>query len=278
MRADQAAHVRTILRMKNILPTPVASSSNQLFTISHPLENLEIHPPDPPKSQISTFQPTHVWAMPIPGEQPANYHPVFTANRRDFYSQAPTGPYLTIPPCSICGYTGHDRYTCLYLVFGFNAPRLPITVAQARDVLVIPATTVVQSRTLLIAPNTTVIPAHTVLVVPTRTVARKAVTLPMYKEGKWATTHIHRFVNALALNGETNDLIKIALFGNSLTDANNYNWFTTQRITYPYQDFQELLTAFKLRYQEVDNDDQACLKFRSLKQEAKESVDIITRG
>ena len=87
----------------------------------------------------------------------------------------------------------------------------------------------------------------------------------MYKEGKCATTHIHRFVNALALNGETDELIKIALFGNSLTDANNYNWFTTQRTTYPYQDFQELLTAFKLRYQEVDNDDQAYLKFRSLK-------------
>ena len=95
----------------------------------------------------------------------------------------------------------------------------------------------------------------------------------MYKEGKCATTHIHRFVNALALNGETDELIKIALFGNSLTDANDYNWFTTQRITYPYQDFQELLTAFKLHYQEVNNDDQAYLKFRSLKQEAKESVD-----
>ena len=93
MPADQAAHVRTILRAKNILPTPGASSSNQLFTVSHPPENLEIHPPDPPKSQISTFHPTQVWAMPIPGEQPANHHPVFTANQRDFYSQAPTGPY-----------------------------------------------------------------------------------------------------------------------------------------------------------------------------------------
>ena len=87
------------------------------------------------------------------------------------------------------------------------------------------------------------------------------------------TTHIHRFVNALALNGEIDELIKIALFGNSLTDANNYNWFSTQRTTYPYQDFQELLTAFKLHYQEIDDDDQAYLKFRSLKQEAKESVD-----
>ena len=109
--------------------------------------------------------------------------------------------------------------------------------------------------------------------VPTRTVARKAVILPVYKEGKCATTHIPRFVNALALNDETDELIKIALFGNSLTDANNYNWFTTQRTTYPYQDFQELLTAFKLHYQEVDNNDQAYLKFRSLKQEAEESVD-----
>ena len=227
MPVDQAAHVCTILRAKNILPTPGALSSNQLFTISHRPENLEIHPPDPPKSQISTFQPTKVWAMPIPGEQPANHHPVFTANRRDFYSQAPTGPYLNVPPCSVCEYTRHDRYICPYLAFGFNAPRLPITVAQARPIPVIPATTVVQSRTLLIAPNTTVIPAHTVPVVPTRTVARKAVTLPVYKEGKCATTHIHRFVNALALNGETDDLIKIALFGNSLTDANNYNWFTT---------------------------------------------------
>ena len=227
MSADQEAHVRTILRAKNILPTPGALSSNQLFTVSHPPENLEIHPPDPPKSRISTFQPTQVWAMLIPSEQPANRHSVFTANQRDFYSQAPTRPYLTVPPCSVCGYTGHDRYTCPYLAFGFNAPRLPITVAQARPVLVIPATTIVQSRTLSIAPNTTVIPAHTVPVVPTRTVARKAVTLLVYKEGKCATTHIHRFVNALALNGETNDLIKIAFFGNSLIDANNYNWFTT---------------------------------------------------
>ena len=273
MPADQAAHVRTILHAKNILPTPGASSSNPLFNVSHPPENLEIHPPDPPKSQIPTFQPTQVWAMPISGEQPANHNPIFTANRRDFYSQAPTGPYLSVPPCSVCGYTGHDRYTCPYLAFGFNTPRLPITVAQARPVPVIPATTVVQSRTLLVAPNITVILAHTVPVVPTRTVARKAVTLPVYKEGKCATTHIHRFVNALALNGETDELIKIALFGNSLTDANNYNWFTTQRTTYPYQDFQELLTAFKLHYQEVDNDDQAYLKFRSLKQEPKEPVD-----
>ena len=171
--------------------------------------------------------------MLIPGEQPANHHPVFTTNQRDFYSQAPTGPYLTVPPCSVCGYTKHDRYICPYLTFGFNAPRLPITVAQARPISVIPATIVVQSRTLSIAPHTTVIPTHTVPVVPTRTVARKAVTLPVYKEGKCVTTHIHRFVNALALNGETDDLIKIALFGNSLTHANNYNWFTTQRITYP---------------------------------------------
>ena len=178
-----------------------------------------------------------------------------------------------VPPCSVCGYTGHDRYTCLYLAFGFNAPCLPITIAQARPVPVISATTVVQSRTLSVAPNTTVIPVHIVPVVPTRTVARKVVTLLVYKEGKCATTHIHPFVNALALNGETDDLIKISLFGNSLTDANNYNWFTTQRTTYPYQEFQELLTAFKLHYQEVDIGDQAYLKFRSLKQEAKESVD-----
>ena len=109
--------------------------------------------------------------------------------------------------------------------------------------------------------------------VPTRIVARKVVILLVYKEGKCGTSHIHRFVNALALNGETDELIKIALFSNSLTDANNYNWFTTQHTTYPYQDFQELLTAFKLRYQEVDNDDQAYLKFRCLKQEAKESED-----
>ena len=203
--------------------------------------------------------------MPVPSEQPTNPNPVFIAYRRDFYFQAPTGPYLLVPPCSICGYTRHDRYKCPYLTFGFNAPRLPITVAQAQTVPVIPTTTVVQPRTIPVVPNTTVVPAHTVPVVPTRNVARKAVTLPVYKEGKCATTHIHRFVNALALNGETDELIKIAFFGNSLTDANNDNWFTTQRTTYPYQDYQELLTAFKLCYQEVDNDDQAYLKFKSLK-------------
>ena len=273
MTADQAAYVCTILRAKNILPTTGASLSNQLFNVSHPPESLEIHPPDPPKSQIPTFQQAHVLAMPILSEQPTHPNPVFTTYQRDFYSQAPTGPYLSIPPCSVCGYTGHDRYECPYLVYGFNAPRLRITVTQARIVLVIPTTTVVQPRTIPVVPNTTVVLAHTVPVVPTRTIARKAVTLLMYKEGKCTTTHIHRFVNALALNGETDELIKIALFGNSLTNANNYNWFTTQRTTYPYQDFQELLTAFKLRYQEVDNDDQAYLKFKSLKQEDKESVD-----
>ena len=55
MIADQAAHVRTILRAKNILPTTGASSSHQMFNVSHPPENLKIHPPDPPKSQIPTF-------------------------------------------------------------------------------------------------------------------------------------------------------------------------------------------------------------------------------
>ena len=142
MTPDQAAYVRTILRAKNILPTTGSSSSNQLFDVSHPPENLEIHTPDPPKSQIPTFQPTQVLAMLVPGEQPTNHNPVFTAYRRDYYSQAPTGPYLSVPPCSVCGYTGHDRYTCPYLAFGFNALCLPITVA--RTVPVLPATTVVQ--------------------------------------------------------------------------------------------------------------------------------------
>ena len=55
MTAEQAAYVHTILRAKNILPTTGASSSNQLFNVSHPPEKLEIHPPEPPKSQIPTF-------------------------------------------------------------------------------------------------------------------------------------------------------------------------------------------------------------------------------
>ena len=195
--------------------------------MSHPPENLEIHPLDPLKSQISTFQQTQVLAMPTPSEHPANPNPVFIAYRQDFYSQAPTGPYLLVPACFVCGYTGHDRYKCPYIAFGFNAPHLPITVAQARTVPVVPTTTVVQTRTIPVVPITTVVSAHTVPVVPTKTVARKAVTLPVYKEGKCATTHIHRFVNALALYGKMDELIKIAFFGNSLTDANNYNWFTT---------------------------------------------------
>ena len=257
MTTEQAAYVCTILRAKNILPTTRASSSNQLFNVSHPPENLEIHPLDPPKSQIPTFQQIQVLAMPVSGEQPANTNPIFTAYRRDFHSQDPTGPYLSVPTCSACGYTRHNRYECPYIAFGFNAPHLPITVAQARIAPVVPTTTVAQARTAPMVP----------------TLARKVVVLPVYKEGKYGTTHIHRFVNALALNGEIDELIKIALFGNSLMDANYYNWFTTQRTTYPYQDFQELLTAFKLRYHEVDNDDQAYLKFRSLKQEAKESED-----
>ena len=144
MTANQAAHVCIIMRAKNILLTTGALSSNQLFNVSHPPENLEIHPPDPPKSQIPTFQLTHVLAIPVPSEQPTNHNPIFTAYRRDFYSQAPTEPYLSVPPYFVCRYTGHDRYTCPYLAFGFNAPHLPITVAQARTVPVIPATTLVQ--------------------------------------------------------------------------------------------------------------------------------------
>ena len=189
MTAEQAAYVHTILRAKNILPTTGASSSNQLFNVSDPSDNLEIHPPDPPKSQIPTFQQTQVLAMPIPGEQPANPNPVFTTYRQDFYSQAPTGPYLSVPACSICGYTRHDKYECPYIAFGFKAPHLPITVAQAQTVPVVPTTTVVQTRTIPVVPITTVVPAYTVSVVPTRTVARKAVTLPVYKEGKCVTTH-----------------------------------------------------------------------------------------
>ena len=131
MTADQAAYIRTLLRAKNILPTRGASLSNQLSNVSHPPENLEIYPPDPPKSQISTFQQAQVLTMPVPSEQPTNPNPVFTAYQRDFYSQAPTGPYLSIPPCSVCGCPGHDRYECPYIAFGFNAPYLPITVAQA---------------------------------------------------------------------------------------------------------------------------------------------------
>ena len=189
--------------------------------------------------------------MLVPGKQPANPNLVFTTYQRDFHSQVPIGPCLPVPACSVCGYTRHDRYECPYIAFGFNAPRLPITVAQAQTAVVVPTTTIAQ--------------AQTASVVSTKIVGRKVVTLPVYKEGKCATTNIHRFINALALNGETDELIKIALFGISLTDANNYNWFTIQSTTYPYHDFQELLTAFKLYYQEVDNDDQAYLKFRSLK-------------
>ena len=143
MTADQAAYVRTILRAKNILSITGASSSNQLFNASHPPEKLEIHPLDPPKSQIPTFQQAQVLAMPVPSEQPTHLNPVFTAYQRDFYSQAPTEPYLSVPPCSICRYTRHNRYECPYLTFVFNAPRLPITVTQARTVPVVPTTTLV---------------------------------------------------------------------------------------------------------------------------------------
>ena len=75
------------------------------------------------------------------------------------------------------------------------------------------------------------------------------------------------------LNGETNDTIPIALFGHSLADACNFNWFTTQRSTHPYQYLQGLLDALRHRYQEIDNDDHAYLRFRSLKQNSTQSVD-----
>ena len=133
MTVEQAAHVRTILRAKNILPTTGASSSSELFNVSHPPENLEIHPPELLKPQIPTFPQTQVSAMPVPGAQPVTTNSVFTEYRLEFNSQAPTGPYISVPTCSACGYIRHDRYECPYIAFGFNAPRLPTTVAQARQ-------------------------------------------------------------------------------------------------------------------------------------------------
>ena len=195
MTTEQAAYVRTILHSKNILPTTGVLSLSQLFNVIHPPENLEIHPPELPKPQIPTFQQNQISAMPVPSAQPATTKLVFIGYRLEFNSQAPTRPYISVPTSSTRGYTRHDRYKCPYIAFGFNASCLPTIVTQARPPLV----------------------------VPTTIVARKAVILLKYKEGKCATTHIHRFVNALALNGETDELIKIALFGNSLTDANNYN-------------------------------------------------------
>lgn len=103
--------------------------------------------------------------------------------------------------------------------------------------------------------------------------AHKPVTMRTYSEGKCTLTLVHRFVNALTLNGETNTQITIALFGNSLVDARNYNRFTTLRSTYPHQDLHDLLEAFKLRCVDIDNDDHAYLKFWSLRQDPKESVD-----
>ena len=61
MIADQATHVRTILRAKNILLTTGASSSNQLFEVSHPPENLEIHPLDPSKSKFLLSSRPRYW-------------------------------------------------------------------------------------------------------------------------------------------------------------------------------------------------------------------------
>ena len=69
--------------------------------------------------------------------------------------------------------------------------------------------------------------------------------MPTYKEGKCAITHVQHFLNALILNGETDEAISIALFGNSLVDASNYNWFNTQRQTNPHQNLAELIDAFK---------------------------------
>lgn len=80
------------------------------------------------------------------------------------------------------------------------------------------------------------IPSHSAyltVALPSRTCAQKPVAMPTYKEGKCAITYVHRFLNALTLNGEIHDAITIALLGDSLVHANNYNWSTTQRATYP---------------------------------------------
>ena len=115
MTTDQAAYVRTILRAKNILPTTGASSSNQLFNVSHPPENLEIHPLDPPKSQILTFQQAQVLAMPVPSKQPTNPNPVFTATEGTFIPKPLPGHTSRYP---------HVLFVDIPDMIGTNAPIL----------------------------------------------------------------------------------------------------------------------------------------------------------
>lgn len=94
-----------------------------------------------------------------------------------------------------------------------------------------------------------------------------------FKEGKGALIHVHKFVNALLLNDETDDSIIFALFGKSLVDATNYNGFSNFQDPYPNHSFSQLIAAFKLWYHKVHTNNHAYFLFRRINQEAQESVD-----
>ena len=93
MTADQAAHVRTILRAKNILPTIGTSSSNQLFDVS-PIEESRDSPSRP-------FQIPNSYFLADPGIGNASTKRATYEPQSCFYS-LPKGflfpsPYRAIP-------------------------------------------------------------------------------------------------------------------------------------------------------------------------------------
>ena len=103
-------------------------------------------------------------------------------------------------------------------------------------------------------------------------IARKAVPYPEYKTGKCPETHCRKFEAAIRLNGETENMVQLELFGNSLTEKES-NWFTYHRRIHPTNTMQEVFTAFKKRYRTIKTDDQTYIQFRTINQQPKESVD-----
>lgn len=77
----------------------------------------------------------------------------------------------------------------------------------------------------------------------------------------------HEFENALMINEELDEGIKVSCFRSFLTNATNYNCFSNYQDIHPDYTFSGLLFAFKLCYQGVNTDGHAYFLFRTMKQD-----------
>ena len=114
MIAEQAAYVRTILCAKNILPTTRASLSSQLFNVSHPPENLEIHPPKLPNLKF-----------------PLSNKPRYQQSQYRVHSLQPPTLFLqdtngNLIPKPLPGHTSRYPLILLVIILGMIGTNVPI--------------------------------------------------------------------------------------------------------------------------------------------------------